>query len=150
LSQSQSRQSGVEAVSSSAARSLTRAPLCMCPFVCCVASRVPCLVFRWHFTIRGPPDSDFQGGRYHGRILLPSEYPFKPPDIVMLTPRYEQTGSYGSSAGLTRCGMPSALADFGPLFVVCDLFPAAALRRTRRFAYRSRRFIRRTGRFVAR
>jgi ubiquitin-conjugating enzyme E2 J1 len=43
-------------------------------------------VVRWHFTIRGPPDSDFQGGRYHGRILLPSQYPFKPPDIVMLTP----------------------------------------------------------------
>lgn len=42
-------------------------------------------LFEWHFTIRGPPDSDFAGGRYHGRILLPSQYPFKPPDIVMLT-----------------------------------------------------------------
>ena len=43
-------------------------------------------VFEWHFTIRGPPDSDFDGGRYHGRILLPSEYPFKPPDIILDTP----------------------------------------------------------------
>lgn len=31
-------------------------------------------LFEWHFTIRGPPDSEFEGGRYHGRILLPPEY----------------------------------------------------------------------------
>ncbi|CAI2731873.1 unnamed protein product [Schistosoma spindalis] len=43
-------------------------------------------LFEWHFTIRGPEDSDFQGGLYHGRILLPSEYPMKPPNIVLLTP----------------------------------------------------------------
>ena len=39
-----------------------------------------------HFTIRGADDTDFAGGIYHGRILLPPEYPFKPPHIVMLTP----------------------------------------------------------------
>jgi hypothetical protein len=44
-------------------------------------------MFEWHFTIKGPPDSPFEGGRYHGRILLPSEYPYKPPDIVMMTVR---------------------------------------------------------------
>lgn len=27
-----------------------------------------------------------QGGIYHGRILLPPEYPFKPPSFLMLTP----------------------------------------------------------------
>ena len=27
-----------------------------------------------------------QGGIYHGRILLPSEYPFKPPEFILLTP----------------------------------------------------------------
>ena len=41
--------------------------------------------FEWHFTIRGPSGTDFEGGVYHGRILLPSEYPFKPPNIVFLT-----------------------------------------------------------------
>eukprot|EP00941_MAST-03F_sp_MAST-3F-sp1_P001265 g1265.t1 len=41
---------------------------------------------QWFFTIRGPPDSDFEGGIYHGRIILPSEYPFKPPNIMLLTP----------------------------------------------------------------
>lgn len=39
-----------------------------------------------HFTIRGAEDTDFEGGFYHGRILLPPEYPFKPPNIIFLTP----------------------------------------------------------------
>ena len=43
-------------------------------------------MFEWHFTIRGAAETDFAGGVYHGRILLPSDYPFKPPNIVFLTP----------------------------------------------------------------
>ena len=42
-------------------------------------------LFEWHFTLRGPVDSDFNGGIYHGRIILPPEYPMKPPSIVVLT-----------------------------------------------------------------
>ena len=41
-------------------------------------------LFEWHFTIRGPPGTAFEGGRYHGRITLPAEYPFKPPSIALL------------------------------------------------------------------
>ena len=41
-------------------------------------------LFEWHFTIRGPPGTAFEGGRYHGRITLPPEYPFKPPSIALL------------------------------------------------------------------
>lgn len=43
-------------------------------------------LFEWHFTVRGPLDSDFDGGIYHGRILFPPEYPMKPPNVVILTP----------------------------------------------------------------
>ncbi|CAG8495250.1 3486_t:CDS:2 [Paraglomus occultum] len=43
-------------------------------------------IFEWHFVIRGPMDSEYEGGRYHGRILLPPEYPFKPPNIMLTTP----------------------------------------------------------------
>ncbi|CAJ1941569.1 unnamed protein product [Cylindrotheca closterium] len=43
-------------------------------------------MFEWHFTIRGADDTDFEGGIYHGRILLPPEYPFKPPHILFMTP----------------------------------------------------------------
>lgn len=41
---------------------------------------------QWYFTIRGAPDTEFEGGIYHGRIILPAEYPFKPPNIMLLTP----------------------------------------------------------------
>jgi ubiquitin-conjugating enzyme E2 J1 len=41
-------------------------------------------LFDWHFTLRGPEDTEFEGGVYHGRIILPAEYPFKPPNIVFL------------------------------------------------------------------
>ncbi|GAA6013127.1 hypothetical protein JCM11491_005189 [Sporobolomyces phaffii] len=43
-------------------------------------------LFDWHFTIRGLSASQFEGGVYHGRMILPSEYPFKPPEIYLLTP----------------------------------------------------------------
>lgn len=42
-------------------------------------------LFEWHFTVRGPPDTAFSDGVYHGRILLPAEYPLKPPEIILLT-----------------------------------------------------------------
>jgi len=43
-------------------------------------------LFEWHFSVRGPPDTEFEGGIYHGRIILPPEYPMKPPSIIILTP----------------------------------------------------------------
>jgi len=43
-------------------------------------------LFEWHFTVRGPSDTEFDGGVYHGRIILPPEYPMKPPNIIILTP----------------------------------------------------------------
>jgi len=51
-----------------------------------IASPLEDNIFEWHFTIRGPRDSDFEGGVFHGRIILPPEYPLKPPNIVLLTP----------------------------------------------------------------
>jgi len=43
-------------------------------------------LFEWHFTVRGPPDTDFAEGIYHGRIILPPDYPMKPPSVILLTP----------------------------------------------------------------
>ncbi|KAI6028330.1 UBC-like protein [Pisolithus orientalis] len=40
----------------------------------------------WHCTLRGPIGTEFEGGLYHFRILLPAEYPFRPPSLMMLTP----------------------------------------------------------------
>ncbi|KAL6703902.1 hypothetical protein ACN47E_008938 [Coniothyrium glycines] len=44
-------------------------------------------LFEWHFTIRGPPEpSAYAGGIYHGRIILPPQYPLRPPAFRFLTP----------------------------------------------------------------
>nr|DAD27673.1 TPA_asm: hypothetical protein HUJ06_029141 [Nelumbo nucifera] len=38
----------------------------------------PSDIFEWQFAIRGPRDTEFEGGIYHGRIQLLAEYPFQP------------------------------------------------------------------------
>ncbi|KAK1279528.1 Ubiquitin-conjugating enzyme E2 32 [Acorus gramineus] len=43
-------------------------------------------IFEWQFAIRGPRETEFEGGIYHGRIQLPAEYPFKPPSFMLLSP----------------------------------------------------------------
>ena len=43
-------------------------------------------LFEWHFTIRGPPSTPYEDGAYHGRIILPQQYPLRPPSFRFLTP----------------------------------------------------------------
>ncbi|KAH8205083.1 hypothetical protein TruAng_000806 [Truncatella angustata] len=43
-------------------------------------------LFEWHFTLRGPPNSAFAAGIYHGRIVLPPTYPLRPPSFRFTTP----------------------------------------------------------------
>ncbi|KAJ2830836.1 Ubiquitin-conjugating enzyme E2 6 [Coemansia erecta] len=43
-------------------------------------------VLEWHFIISGPPDTPYAGGEYHGRLMFPKDYPFKPPSMQMITP----------------------------------------------------------------
>ncbi|XP_054708283.1 ubiquitin-conjugating enzyme E2 J1-like [Uloborus diversus] len=57
-----------------------------CPTVEYYAQPLEDNLFEWHFTVRGPPKTDFEGGIYHGRITLPTDYPMKPPSIILLTP----------------------------------------------------------------
>ena len=42
-------------------------------------------IFNWHFLIFGLKDCDYVGGYYHGIIRFPSEYPMKPPSLMMFT-----------------------------------------------------------------
>ncbi|XP_023238367.1 ubiquitin-conjugating enzyme E2 J2-like isoform X2 [Centruroides sculpturatus] len=39
-----------------------------------------------HFVVRGPEGTPYEGGFYHGKLVFPSEFPFKPPSIYMITP----------------------------------------------------------------
>lgn len=43
-------------------------------------------LFEWQFAMRGPPGTDYEGGIYVGRIILPVNYPLAPPSIMLLTP----------------------------------------------------------------
>lgn len=43
-------------------------------------------ILEWHYVITGPPYTPFEEGQYHGILRFPSEYPFKPPSISMITP----------------------------------------------------------------
>ncbi|KAM0435059.1 hypothetical protein ACHAPT_003148 [Fusarium lateritium] len=43
-------------------------------------------LFEWHFTLRGPPNSVYSNGVYHGRIVLPPTYPLRPPSFRFMTP----------------------------------------------------------------
>jgi ubiquitin-protein ligase len=43
-------------------------------------------LLRWHFSVLGPSNSAYSNGIYHGRVLLPKDYPGSPPRVQMLTP----------------------------------------------------------------
>lgn len=45
-------------------------------FVCC----------RRHYVVCGPESTPYEGGFYHGKLVFPREFPFKPPSISMITP----------------------------------------------------------------
>ncbi|EIW68178.1 hypothetical protein TREMEDRAFT_17545, partial [Tremella mesenterica DSM 1558] len=51
-----------------------------------VASPLEDDIFEWHCTMRGVSNSEYDGGLYHLRILLPPSYPMSAPDIILMTP----------------------------------------------------------------
>ena len=43
-------------------------------------------LLKWNFVLHSLDHPDYRGGVYMGRILFPTEYPMKPPDLIFLTP----------------------------------------------------------------
>jgi ubiquitin-conjugating enzyme E2 J2 len=43
-------------------------------------------ILEWHYCITGAPGTPYEGGSYHGKVVFPPEYPYKPPSIMMITP----------------------------------------------------------------
>ncbi|UMM19758.1 hypothetical protein L5515_015224 [Caenorhabditis briggsae] len=43
-------------------------------------------ILEWRYIIIGAPKTPYEGGIYHGKLLFPKDFPFKPPAILMLTP----------------------------------------------------------------
>jgi len=51
-----------------------------------VAEPLPSNILEWHYVVTGPEASPYEGGLYHGKLVFPAEFPFKPPSIYMITP----------------------------------------------------------------
>ncbi|CAG2113647.1 unnamed protein product [Medioppia subpectinata] len=43
-------------------------------------------ILEWHYVLKGPPDSPYADGIYHGLAKFPADFPYKPPSIRMYTP----------------------------------------------------------------
>ncbi|KAK3849177.1 hypothetical protein Pcinc_044056 [Petrolisthes cinctipes] len=54
------------------------------PYV--TAEPLPSNILEWHYVVEGPEESPYEGGYYHGKLVFPMEYPFRPPSIYMITP----------------------------------------------------------------
>ncbi|XP_006903955.1 ubiquitin-conjugating enzyme E2 J2 [Pteropus alecto] len=50
------------------------------------AEPLPSNILEWHYVVRGPEMTPYEGGYYHGKLVFPREFPFKPPSIYMITP----------------------------------------------------------------
>lgn len=44
------------------------------------------ICFHRHYVVCGPENTPYEGGYYHGKLVFPREFPFKPPSIYMITP----------------------------------------------------------------
>jgi len=43
-------------------------------------------LLEWRYVVRGPSETPYEGGIYHGKIVFPFDYPYKPPSLYMITP----------------------------------------------------------------
>ena len=51
-----------------------------------VAEPLPNNICEWHYVVLGPENTPYVGGLYHGKLIFPRQFPFKPPSIYMITP----------------------------------------------------------------
>ncbi|CAB3991438.1 ubiquitin-conjugating enzyme E2 J2-like [Paramuricea clavata] len=54
------------------------------PYV--TAAPLPTNILEWHYCVTGPEKTPYEGGYYHGKLVFPKEFPFRPPKILMITP----------------------------------------------------------------
>ncbi|KAF3774569.1 Ubiquitin-conjugating enzyme E2 34 [Nymphaea thermarum] len=60
--------------------------LCKEPVPHILARPNPNDILEWHYVLEGSEGTPFAGGIYYGKVKFPSDYPFKPPGISMITP----------------------------------------------------------------
>uniref|UniRef100_A0A914HFA5 Ubiquitin-conjugating enzyme E2 J2 n=2 Tax=Globodera TaxID=31242 RepID=A0A914HFA5_GLORO len=51
-----------------------------------IAAPLPSNILEWHYVVTGAPETPYEGGYYHGKLIFPQDFPFRPPSIYMITP----------------------------------------------------------------
>lgn len=80
-------------------------------------------MFHWEATINGPTDSPFEGGLFFLTIMIPTDYPFKPPKVCFKTKIYHPNiNSNGSIClDILRSQWSPALTISKVLLSICSL-----------------------------
>mmetsp|Transcript_4098 Transcript_4098/g.8273 ORF Transcript_4098/g.8273 Transcript_4098/m.8273 type:complete len:214 (+) Transcript_4098:80-721(+) len=77
----------------------------------------PTNLLEWHYVLEGDSDSPYKGGFYHGKIIFPSSYPYKPPSIMMITP----SGRFETNARLCLSISDFHPESWNPLWGICPI-----------------------------
>jgi len=51
-----------------------------------IAAPLQSNILEWHYVVFGAPETPYEGGYFHGKLVFPTDFPFRPPAIYMLTP----------------------------------------------------------------
>eukprot|EP00051_Salpingoeca_urceolata_P015805 m.206765 g.206765 ORF g.206765 m.206765 type:complete len:223 (+) comp18506_c1_seq2:344-1012(+) len=51
-----------------------------------VAAPLATNILEWHYVVHSLEGCPYAGGYYHGKLVFPKQYPYKPPSIMMITP----------------------------------------------------------------
>ncbi|XP_045438170.1 LOW QUALITY PROTEIN: ubiquitin-conjugating enzyme E2 J2-like [Pipistrellus kuhlii] len=104
------------------------------PVPCICAEPLPSNILEWHYVVRGPKRTPYEGGYYHGKLIFsPENSPFiKPPSIYMITPHpngrfkcntrlclsitdfHPDTWDRAWSVSTILTGLPSFMVEKGP------------------------------------
>lgn len=71
----------------------------------------------WYFLIKGPPDTDYVGGWYLGKIMHNPDYPAKPPNYMMLTPN----GRFNINGNICMTNTGYHVSDWSPLWNIVTM-----------------------------